>query len=124
MAFLGDVFTNLKGFLKKLGGSLKPHPQAASVAHLQETLRQFLFGFQWLGNSGQHHRRAMYNADREQLYVEFKSGEIYTIEEVGIGAATTYWAAPRKGIWYWDHVRVRGKGNAGKTQKPYHKGLG
>lgn len=124
MAFLGTVFSSLKSFLAKLGNTLAAGEVPAEHAHWQEPLRQFLFGFQWLPNSGTHHKRAMYNAAKEEMYFEFKTGQIYTVEEVSVGAAITYWQASSKGTWYWDNVRVRGEGNAKKTQKPYHKGMG
>lgn len=124
MATLGGVFGSLQAFLSKLGHTLIGRAAPPEHAHLQQPLQQFLFGFQWLGNGGSHHRRAMYNAEKEELYVEFKSGQIYTVEKVTLAEATAYWQASSKGTWYWDHVRVRGEGHGRLTQKPYRKGLG
>jgi hypothetical protein len=123
MATIGGVFGSLAAFISRFRPSAQPVPADAGI--FDEAARRFLFAQTWLVNPGDHNiKEAMYLGDKEMLALKFKSGEIATYENVTIAEALAYFQAPSKGKFQWNFLLVRGKGNKGKSQKPWHYGLG
>jgi hypothetical protein len=55
--------------------------------------------------------------DSERLEVSFNTGKGKWYSPVAWYEAQDFITARSKGVWLWDHVLVRGKGNKGKTKK-------
>jgi hypothetical protein len=62
-----------------------------------------------------------YYQDRDVLLIGFRNNSAYAYSGVTAGEAASLLFAPSKGIWIWDHIRVRGKGNSRRTRKVFAK---
>lgn len=60
-----------------------------------------------------------YDQDWPRLLIGYLNGRAYAYADVSPQEAAQLLFAPSKGTWIWDHIRVRGKGNARKTRKPF-----
>lgn len=65
---------------------------------------------------------AQYYAEQSMMHVDFKDGGFDEVSSISPAEAKAFITAPSHGVWYWDHVLVRGKGNQGKTKKPVKHG--
>ena len=62
-----------------------------------------------------------YFPEAEKLMLEFNNGSAYMYSNISINEAWDFLFAMSKGVWCWDVLRVRGKGNAKKFKKPFVK---
>ena len=62
---------------------------------------------------------AQYMPDFDALEIGFLNGSVYRVGSFSPAEAAGFYDAPSRGIWYWEHVRVRGPGNGHLTRKPY-----
>lgn len=60
-----------------------------------------------------------YDQDRNVLQVGYLNLSIYVYGDVNPQEAASMLFAGSKGTWIWDNIRVRGKGNAHLTRKPF-----
>lgn len=60
-----------------------------------------------------------YDQAREILRVGYLNGKGYAYGNVSLPEAISLLYAPSAGTWGWDNLRVRGKGNARRTRKPF-----
>ncbi len=122
MAWLRDVFKNVEEWTRRVLGPAK-EPEAAASIYTPE-VRAFLYATDWVPQDSSHHKAVWFDIYRNECHFQAaKDGTVWTVENFTTADALSYLAAPSRGIWYWDHVRVRGKGNAKKTQKPFRYGL-
>lgn len=119
---IGNIWDTLSEFIGHWTGEVKHKVYPEESKSLPDPEREFLYGFQWLEADSTHHAKAMYYAEKREMYFVFHDGRVVTVENVALWEAKNYYHANSKGTWYWNHVRVRGKGNARKTRKPFHYG--
>lgn len=62
-----------------------------------------------------------YDQANEVLTIGYLNLGMYAYSMVTPQEAAAFLFASSKGRWCWDHLRVRGKGNAHRTQKPFVK---
>jgi hypothetical protein len=62
---------------------------------------------------------AQYTIDTQQLMLEFLDGSAYLYDDVTPDEAFDFAAAPSKGEWVWNHLRIRGTKN--DHRKPFRK---
>ncbi len=125
MAWLRDVFKNVEDWTRRV---LSPPrevtlPQRADADGYSDAAQSFVNTQAWHPCASTHHRAAWYDRGRWEMHFEFHDGKVYTVEDLSPTDAVAYHNAPSKGIWYWDNIRVRGKGNFYKTRKPYRRGM-
>ena len=60
-----------------------------------------------------------YDQAAEILRVGYLNGKGYGYGNVTLPEAISLLYAPSKGVWGWSYLRVRGKGNARRTRKPF-----
>lgn len=60
-----------------------------------------------------------YDQARNVLVIGYLNATMYAYGDVSPNEAASLLFAGSKGEWVWDHIRVRGKGNARKTRKPF-----
>jgi len=119
-----------KGFMARipLEQVLPPPPETPTwdervedlaVETPQDEIDAFVHFGAWLQVQSSNIKEIQYNPDASQLTVAFLNGYVYHVDDFSIREAESLARAPSKGIWYWDHVRVRGKGNFWATRKPY-----
>jgi hypothetical protein len=77
---------------------------------------QFLAGQEVTVDSS-HHRSAQYDPAAQAMLFTFTDGGRYKVAPISPAEALEFLRAPSKGEWYWDNVRVRGKGNFHLTRK-------
>jgi hypothetical protein len=87
-------------------------------AVMDQQVQEFLRGT-WLTLVSSFVSGAQYSWQKWEMTVRFfNTGNTAVISNVAPYEAEDFIRAPSHGIWIWDHVLVRGKGNKGKTQKP------
>lgn len=123
MASFGGMFKSVADFVGQfLGGTSSPK-LPADTSQFDATAQAFLFGRQWLDNPGDHNiKAAIYLSEKEMLGLRFKDGKVAYYENVTLAEAVSYYQADSKGTWQWNVCLVRGKGNKGKSQKPWSYG--
>lgn len=68
----------------------------------------FLHYGEWLPVTSSNVAAASYDAQGEQLTIEYKDGSFYQYHPVALATAKAFTAATSKGKWVWDNLRVRG----------------
>lgn len=88
-------------------------------------LRAFLLGNYFSRFASSNVGTIVYDKKASQLYIKFlpskryPSGRWYCYDGIDQALATRMYNAYSHGIWVWDNLRVRGIGNARRTQKPF-----
>jgi len=98
-----------------IDGYTPPVPDEQAAAHAEH----------W--NSGKHWEHVAssnvdwvnYDSRENVLLVVYLNGKRYAYSHVSPDEADSMMNSDSKGTWLWDNVRVRGKGNSGKTRKPF-----
>jgi hypothetical protein len=137
---LSELFASVADFLKTLKPSKRDDHLArgnAEIAHRTRANKQprelygagnpglaaFLYQPEFRPVSSTHHKKSLYDANGQRMAFEFKDGTVCTVGDISVYEAERYYLAASKGVWYWDVIRVRGKGNSRKTRKPFAYGL-
>ncbi len=108
------------GLFRRLASALfgggSPVPAAGVHLVSESDLDAFLYHKSWLPCPSWI-TAARYDESEHSLTWEFQGGGYVVVLGVSRGEAHSFATAPSKGVWAWDHVLVRGKGNQGRTQK-------
>lgn len=74
---------------------------------------------EWVLADSSNVREYRYFPGQERLEINFHNGSLYYYTGVSPRDAVNFDTSSSKGKWVWDNLRVRGNGNAKKTQKPF-----
>jgi hypothetical protein len=85
----------------------------------QLLFRQFFDEKLVIGVSSSNVSWIQYDQDFPRLVIGYLNGKAYAYSGVSPQEAAALLFAPSKGEWVWSNIRVRGKGNAKKTRKPF-----
>lgn len=79
----------------------------------------FMYGESYARFASSNVMELVYDITKDQLYVRFKNNRWYRYDGVTKTEAQRFYHAYSKGVEIWSVLRVRGKGNAKKTQKRF-----
>ena len=71
-------------------------------------MQSFLFGETYSRFSSSNVQAIAYDITRNVLHVQYQNGRWYAYGNFSKQEAQTAWAAPSKGVYLWDAVRIRG----------------
>jgi hypothetical protein len=118
MATLEEEFNRWLGGQRTHRGSFGPQELAdrPTPSTQSKQVQEFLSG-EWMALRSSWQTAARYDRVGRTLYVNFHGGGADIVHPISEEEAISYLKAPSHGVWYWNNVLVRGRGNQGKTQK-------
>jgi len=83
--------------------------------------QEFMIGEPFSRFSSSNVDTLQYDAQHQHLYIRYVNGRWYRYHDISRAMAYEGYISYSKGIFVWDRIRVRGKGNAKKTQKRFDR---
>lgn len=113
--FSWESIMGVFNFLKKLAAKGQTNRDGGGLS--SDQLDDFLHFGEWLPVQSSNVAAAQYDGETEQMTVEFDDGSFYQYQQVSRQEARAFAQAGSKGIWVWDHLRIRGTRDGHK--KPF-----
>lgn len=73
---------------------------------------RFVLDGNWQSVNSSNITAIAYDALNQMVKVEFKEGVRWGYDPIPVAMAKGLYYTGSKGTWYWDYIRVRGKGNS------------
>src|SRR5688572_14585474 len=108
MPFLASV----KSFFAELKRRLVNREVRTGLKSEEET---WLLEGDWMACQSSNVDLAKYEWEEGRLWIQYKDGVVWSYA-IPFNLAASFYRAGSKGIWTWDHLRVRGPGNAHRHQ--------